>query len=110
LTYYERHLPRWQPEGAALFVTWRLYGSLPRTARDRQNQPAGESFTTWDRGLNTAASGPRWLENELVAERVVAVLCYGDRQLNLYELRAWVVMGQSCSYLDLSQDFDIEDH
>jgi REP element-mobilizing transposase RayT len=28
-------MPHWQPEGAALFITWRLYGSLPRTSTDR---------------------------------------------------------------------------
>src|ERR1022692_4643065 len=30
MSYYERNLPHWQPEGAALFLTWRLHGSLPR--------------------------------------------------------------------------------
>jgi hypothetical protein len=30
MTYYERALPHWQPEGAALFLTWRLHGSLPK--------------------------------------------------------------------------------
>ena len=29
MTYYERNLPHWHPEGRAIFVTWRLYGSLP---------------------------------------------------------------------------------
>src|ERR1019366_2883690 len=33
MSYYERNLPHWQPEGAALFLTWRLHGSLPRFAR-----------------------------------------------------------------------------
>ena len=36
LTYYERNLPHWQPEGAALFVTWRLHGSLARTVETQQ--------------------------------------------------------------------------
>jgi hypothetical protein len=26
VSYHERHLPHWQPEGAALFLTWRLHG------------------------------------------------------------------------------------
>jgi hypothetical protein len=27
--YYHRNLPHWQPPGAAIFLTCRLYGSLP---------------------------------------------------------------------------------
>jgi hypothetical protein len=29
MPYDERNLPHWLPEGKNLFVTWRLYGSLP---------------------------------------------------------------------------------
>jgi len=29
---YRRHLPHWHPDGVEFFVTWRLYGSLPRSA------------------------------------------------------------------------------
>jgi hypothetical protein len=28
--FYRRHLPHWQPDGATLFITFRLAGSLPR--------------------------------------------------------------------------------
>ncbi|MEK7277378.1 MAG: hypothetical protein AAB427_08520, partial [Chloroflexota bacterium] len=28
--FYRRRLPHWQPPGATIFITWRLYGSLPR--------------------------------------------------------------------------------
>ena len=28
-TYYHRNLPHWQPPGAAIFLTCRLYGCLP---------------------------------------------------------------------------------
>lgn len=45
-----------------------------------------------DRELDRAATGPRWLEDERVAEQVVAALHYGERQLGLYQLRAWVMM------------------
>src|SRR5690242_2955448 len=30
MTYYERNLPHWHPEGKAIFLTWRLFGSLPK--------------------------------------------------------------------------------
>src|ERR1700736_4160188 len=29
-SFYRRRLPHWQPEGVPIFLTWRLYGSLPR--------------------------------------------------------------------------------
>ena len=45
-----------------------------------------------DRELDMAATGPRWLEDERVAQCVVDALRYGERQLGLYHLRAWVLM------------------
>src|SRR5437588_11773829 len=29
MTFYRRILPHWQPEGKPIFLTWRLFGSLP---------------------------------------------------------------------------------
>src|SRR5260370_13433469 len=29
MTYYERNLPHWHPDGREIFLTWRLYRSLP---------------------------------------------------------------------------------
>src|SRR5260370_13684210 len=31
--FYRRNLAHWHPEGASIFLTWRLYGSLPVDAR-----------------------------------------------------------------------------
>jgi putative transposase len=92
VSYYERHLPHWQPDGAALFVTWRLYGSLPRTVEARKIESAGKAFAATDRELDLAATGPRWLQDERVAQCVVEALRYGERRLGLYQLRAWVLM------------------
>ena len=80
--YYERHLPHWQPEGAALFLTWRLHGSLPKWVE----------FADVDAELDMAASGPRWLEDDRVAQCVVDALQYGERNLRLYKIYAWVLM------------------
>jgi hypothetical protein len=30
MTFYRRNLPHWHPEGKPIFLTWRLYGSLPK--------------------------------------------------------------------------------
>ena len=96
LTYYERHLPHWQPEGAALVLTWRLHGSLPKavkvTVETSKQQSMGTTFAAMDRELDKADSGPRWLLDRRVAQCVVDALQYGERQLRLYRSRAWVLM------------------
>ena len=45
-----------------------------------------------DRELDRVATGPRWLQDERVAQCVADALQYGERHLRLYELRAWVLM------------------
>jgi putative transposase len=95
VAYYERHLPHWQPEGTALFVTWRLHGSLPNIevhgSLPPKNTPK-KTFETADRELDLAVAGPLWLKDERVAQCVVDALRYGERELGLYELQAWVLM------------------
>src|SRR5688500_14844707 len=91
--YHERRAPHWQPEGAALFITWRLCGSLPRGMTFREaDLSAGTNFTAVDKILARAAVGPPWLEEERVAEIVLETLQYGQQPLHLYELHAWVIM------------------
>jgi putative transposase len=92
VTYYERHLPHWQPEGAAIFLTWRLQGSLPKAVAFPHIQESGRKFAAIDKQLDKAATGPRWLEDDRVAQCVVDALQYGERELNLYNLQAWVLM------------------
>jgi REP element-mobilizing transposase RayT len=93
MSYYERHLPHWHPEHAAVFVTWRLHGSLPSsTWVDRPNMPAGKAFVAVDRELAKAATGPTWLKDERVAQCVVDTLRFGEGSLLLYRLDAWVLM------------------
>jgi putative transposase len=91
VSYHERHLPHWQPEGAALFVTWRLFGSLPNTSI-RESLPSASAFEALDRKLDLATAGPLWLKDKRVAQCVVDALEYGERELRLYELQAWVLM------------------
>lgn len=93
LTYYERHLPHWHPEGAAIFLTWRLHGSLPTSTQHPPDaKSAGKAFVAMDRQLDSATTGPRWPLDERVAQCVVDALLYGEHQLGLYQLRAWVLM------------------
>ena len=88
--YYERHLPHWQKETTPLFITWRLDGSLPKNVSAECDESAGRRFARMDRDLDQAATGPRWLKDERVAQSVVNALRYGEKGLGLYRLQAWV--------------------
>jgi putative transposase len=96
MTYYERHLPHWQPPGRTIFLTWRLYGSLPADViweLDRQNNlKQGEVFLKIDRALDEIRTGPLWLKDGRIASCVVNALRRGGFELHQYILRAFVVM------------------
>ncbi len=93
MTYYERKLPHWQPEGFALFVTWRLHGSLPsRILKDLKYEKAGKRFVDADLILDTTNSGPLWLQDRQIARLVVDAILFGESDLRLYQRIAYVVM------------------
>ena len=96
MAYYRRNLPHWLPEGMTLFITWRLYGSLPRASTAHTNIPetisADEQFKQADQILDRAESGPLWLKNRQVAACVVSTLRRGSTELHHYVLHAFVVM------------------
>lgn len=106
------HLPHWQPRGAILFLTYRLYGSLPREAyerlaeekrrfenglpnpdesrRDRAWRTGKELFAFADVALDSAERNPQWLLRADVAEIVLENLFF--RNEKLYRLWAFVIM------------------
>jgi putative transposase len=110
--FYRRTLPHWQPEGSTIFLTWRLYGSLPESAvarikatRElllREAKRTGESVTDrkarhnkklfgmLDAMLDKAESGPLWLKEKSIADLVEDALL--DRYAGLYKLWSYVVM------------------
>jgi putative transposase len=90
--YYRRHLPHWQPQNKPLFVTWRLYGSLPRVCEPPAGSSAGVVFRWFDGKLDAAASGPVWLARHDVASVVEEAVHYGQETLARYRLFAYVVM------------------
>ena len=88
-----RRLPHIYPKGCWLFVTWHLFGSLPRTLYPPPGKPsAGKAFVWMDRYLDTTCIGPMFLRRSDVASLVVAALRRG-LTLGMYDLRAFVVMG-----------------
>ena len=93
MTFYVRRLPHWQPPDADFFVTWRLYGSLPKAPKLLlPSATAGAAFVALDRQLDRAANGPLWLNNAQVAECVSQTLLSGVSPWGFYDLLAWVVM------------------
>ena len=95
MTYYERNLPHWQPEGKTIFLTFRLFGSLPaavvRKLRALHNEP-GKQFAEADTSLDAARTGPRWLEIPEVAGYAEGALQFGEHTHHFYTLHAYVVM------------------
>jgi REP-associated tyrosine transposase len=96
LAYYHRTLPHWLPEGHAVFLTWRLHGSLPvciqRELRAEKRVEAGEEFTRIDKQLDRAEAGPLWLNDTRVADCVSCCLELGDFKYRHYDLHSFVVM------------------
>jgi len=96
VTHYARNLPHWHPEGKAIFITWRLFGSLPAAVlkkyEDLNRTAPGRAFVQIDRVLDRGASGPRWLARENVASLIAKTLQRGDRPMGLFELYAYAVM------------------
>jgi putative transposase len=94
--YYRRNLPHWIPEEKAIFLTWRLRGSLPRTFFDRldakKSLTDGKRFVLADQELDRARRGPLWLKDPRIADSVVRALLHGECALGFYALHAYVVM------------------
>ncbi len=88
---YRRRLPHIHPDGAHLFVTWRLYGSLPIAPPDVIYATPGHAFAAEDRALGEG-HGWLWLSDTRVARQMVEAIRIGENRKQLYELQAWVVM------------------
>jgi REP element-mobilizing transposase RayT len=96
-TFYRRTLPHWHPEGATIFLTWRLYGSLPASVRTARNgcataTSAGKRFKLLDSALDKSTTGPLWLKDPRIAASIVETLHRGDSILGYFTLHAFVVM------------------
>ena len=93
---YRRNLPHWFPVGKCIFLTWRLYGSLPAgnpaLCAGETALSAGEEFRLADQRLDRADSGPLWLKDPRIAACIVESLQRGASELGHYDLHAYVVM------------------
>ncbi len=103
MTYYERNLPHWHPEGRDIFLTWRLWGSLPQVFLQEMEKLKGDpakQFLAVDQMLDAGSTGPHWLNDPMIADHVVATLRRGA-ELRHYHLRAYVVMSNHVHVLIL---------
>jgi len=89
---YRRRLPHYHPDDAYLFLTWRLFGSLPAKADSLLYATPGQAFAAQDRVLGRRASGPLWLKDPQVADLVSNTILVGDCERRFYSLVAGVVM------------------
>jgi putative transposase len=114
LTYYERDLPHWHPAGKMVFITWRLFGSLPGFIAGRLKNLGTDprkQFLVADECLDAGRFGPSWLREPKIARHVadalvrehaaasfdapIGRLAFPGAQraeLGHYHLFAWVVM------------------
>ena len=76
MSYYERTLPHWRPEGCKVFLTWRLSGTLPAKVmaalRASKTKEIGKRVREYDLQLDRSSSGPLWLKEPRVASMIVA--------------------------------------
>jgi REP element-mobilizing transposase RayT len=93
---YKRHLPHWFPPGTAIFITWRLHGSIPTKVvewiRETGQLPNGRPFKLLDEELDRARTGPQWLANPAIAKSVRDRVVRHGEILTHYRLHAYVIM------------------
>ena len=89
---YQRRLPHFHPSDAWLFLTWRLWGTVPANGNADAYPTPGHALVAGDRVLDRRASGPLWLRDPRIADLVSDTILIGDCERRFYRLCAWVVM------------------
>lgn len=89
--WYRRNLPHWHPRDTAIFLTWRLHGTLPGLKQSTQSSDsAGKQFVEMDRQLDRARSGPCYLLVPEVAQCVLSAI--REAEQDAIDLGAYVIM------------------
>jgi putative transposase len=88
----ERRLPHLYVIGQPLFVTFRLYRSLPANRTFPPSKlTSGQAFVAMDRLLDAARSGPTFPKQREIAQLVLDSIDYGAA-IGHYQLHAFVIM------------------
>src|SRR5690242_4719386 len=91
MEFHQRRLPHYSAIGRPIFVTWRLFGSLPPgRAFPAAELGSGRAFAAMDRLLDEGRTGPLYLKQPRIAQIVDDAIC--DRASRVYELHSYVVM------------------
>ena len=79
--------------GETLFVTFRLFGSLPANREfPTKNLSSGKAFVAIDSLLDGATSGPQYLRMPEIADIVLSSLNDGQSRFHRYDLHSYVIM------------------
>jgi putative transposase len=89
--FHTRRLPHYHAIDKSIFLTWRLYGSLPKNRSFPSVTTSGQAFLAMDRLLDNARTGPLYLRQSDVAAMVVEAIRY-RQNMGSYEVHAYVVM------------------
>ncbi len=92
VTFYRRRLPHLYSQGQPVFITWRLYDSLPPNRHFPPTFTSGQAFAAMDRLLDAASTGKVYLRQPDIANMVVEAIHYNADVLRHYDLHAFVVM------------------
>lgn len=93
MTFYRRRLPHLYCIGQPIFLTWRLFGTLPSNRTFPGNTlNSGKAFAAFDRLLDEARTGPFYLRQAAIADMVVGCIYYNANVLGRYTLHAFTVM------------------
>ena len=87
---YRRRLPHFHPNDSHLFLTWRLWGSLPSgTEKAAPHLTPGQAFAAVDHSLDRLDSGPLWLKDQRIAKRVSHAVLIGADERRFHDLCAY---------------------
>jgi REP element-mobilizing transposase RayT len=93
MTFYRRRLPHVYDTQQSVFLTWRLYDSLPpHRAFPTAALSSGQAFDAMDRLLDETRSGAFYLRQPAVADMIVEAIQFNAGTLGHYVLHAFVVM------------------
>jgi len=91
--FYRRRLRHLYRDDQPVFLTWRLYGSLPTNRSfPAAGVSSGKAFAALDRLLDESRTGPFYLRRPMIADMVVEVIHHCANVLGRYTLHAFVVM------------------
>lgn len=90
---YRRRLPHVRATREPVFLTWRLYDSLPSyRAFPAANLTSGRAFAALDRLLDEARTGPFFLRVPAIADMVMEAVWHNALTLRHFDPHAVVVM------------------